>query len=112
MGWPLQHDAAWWDALVLDEGDPAEFTAETGARTFALSEIMVSAEHTGQGLARALHDELLRGRTEQRATLLVNPDNERAYARYRKWGWYRVGRQRPSWEGSPVFDVLMRELPL
>ncbi|MGW1739720.1 GNAT family N-acetyltransferase [Nocardia sp. NPDC001965] len=111
-GWPLQSGAAWWDALVLDDRDPVEFTAETGDRTFALSEIMVCAEHTGRGLARALHDELLAGRPEQRATLLVEPDNERAYARYRKWGWYRVGWQRPGWADAPRFDVLMRDLPL
>ncbi|MFQ6226820.1 GNAT family N-acetyltransferase [Nocardia sp. NPDC002869] len=111
-GWPLQPGAAWWGGLQLDEGDPAEFTAETGARTFALSEIMVCTEHTGHGLARALHDELLRGRGERRATLLVEPDNERAYARYRKWGWYQVGRLRPRWDDAPIFDVLMRDLPL
>ncbi|MGI5220131.1 GNAT family N-acetyltransferase [Nocardia sp. CA-290969] len=111
-GWPLPPGAAWWNGLRLDDGDHEEFTAETGDRTFALSEIMVCAEHTGRGLARALHDELLRGRSEQRATLLVEPDNERAYARYRKWGWYRVGWLRPSWEDAPRFDVLMHDLPL
>ncbi|WP_280397361.1 GNAT family N-acetyltransferase [Nocardia carnea] len=116
-GWPLRPTGAGWEGLHLDDGglddrDLAEFTAETGDRTFALSEIMVCAEHTGRGLARALHDELLRGRSEQRATLLVEPDNERAYARYRKWGWYRVGWLRPSWEDAPRFDVLMHDLPL
>lgn len=111
-GWPLQPGAAWWGGLHLDDGDRGEFTAETGSRTFALSEIMVATEHTGRELARALHDELLRGRPEERATLLVEPDNERAYAAYRKWGWVRVGWLRPSWEDAPKFDVLIRELPL
>lgn len=116
-GWPLRPGAAGWGGLHLDDGglddgDLDEFSAETGDRTFALSEIMVCAEHTGRGLARALHDELLRARSEQRATLLVEPDNERAYQRYRTWGWYRVGWLRPNWEDAPTFDVLMHNLPL
>ncbi|WP_328392112.1 GNAT family N-acetyltransferase [Nocardia sp. NBC_00416] len=110
-GWPLTPDTGWWRGFQPDEGVDPEFTAETGARTFALSEIMVCAEHTGRGLARALHDELLRGRAESRATLLVDPENERAYRAYQNWGWSRVGTLRPSWQGAPTFDVLIRDLP-
>ncbi|WP_024800641.1 GNAT family N-acetyltransferase [Nocardia sp. BMG51109] len=111
-GWPLSPTAGWWTNLRLDEGegDRAEFTTENGTRTFALSEIMVSEEHTGQGLAHALYDELLRGRTEQRVTLLVEPDNTRAYTAYRKWGFRRVGSLRPSWPGAPTLDVLVHNL--
>ncbi|WP_280244962.1 GNAT family N-acetyltransferase [Nocardia abscessus] len=109
-GWPLTAKAAWWDGLRLDEGDHTAFTAENGSRTFALSEIMVRKQFTGRGIARALHDELLAGRPEQRATLLVRPDNHRAYDNYRRWGWYRVGTLRPSWPEAPQFDVLMRGL--
>ncbi|MGY1927868.1 GNAT family N-acetyltransferase [Nocardia gipuzkoensis] len=109
-GWPLTAKTAWWDGLRLDEGDHTAFTAENGSRTFALSEIMVRKQFTGRGIARALHDELLAGRPEQRATLLVRPDNHRAYDNYRRWGWYRVGTLRPSWPEAPRFDVLMRGL--
>lgn len=108
-GWPLNADSRWWNGLRLDAEDP-EFITEDGARTFALSEIMVVREHTGRGHARALHDELLDGRRERRATLLVNPTNEHAYMRYRKWGWFQVGVLRPDWEGAPTFDVLIRSL--
>ncbi|SUE31170.1 Acetyltransferase (GNAT) family [Nocardia farcinica] len=111
-GWPLGPHNVWWGGLTLDDDDPAEFTAEDGTRTFALSEIMVCQEWTGRGLARALHDELLSGRREQRATLLVEPENERAYARYRKWGWSRVGMLTPGWPDAPTFDVLIRSLPV
>ncbi|MEU4310991.1 GNAT family N-acetyltransferase [Nocardia sp. NPDC024068] len=111
-GWPLRPGAAGWDGVQLDDADAAQFTAEDGHRTFALSEIMVCSGHSGRGIARALHDELLRGRPEQRATLLVEPDNERAYARYRKWGWYRVGWLRPGWDDAPIFDALILDLPL
>lgn len=109
-GWPLVPGSAWWQHLVLDDGDLAEFTAETGRRTFALSEIMVCAEYAGRGLARRLHDELLGSRTESRATLLVDPANQRAYGRYLSWGWQRVGTLRPSWDDAPEFDVLLRDL--
>ncbi|WP_040700555.1 GNAT family N-acetyltransferase [Nocardia vinacea] len=110
-GWPLQESTAWWGGLQLDEGDAADFTAENGSRTFALSEIMVRSELTGRGIAHALHDELLGHRAEQRATLLVRPDNTRAYTTYHNWGWYRVGTLTPSWPDAPTFDVLIRDLP-
>ena len=109
-GWPLTSDSHWWSGLQLDEGDLATFTAETGSRTFALSEIMVRAEFTGHSLAHALHDELLTGRAEARATLLVRPTNRRARSAYVRWGWSRVGALRPTWPGAPEFDALMRQL--
>lgn len=109
-GWPLHEGTAWWGGLQLDDGDRAEFTAEDGHRTFALSEIMVRYELTGRGIAHALHDKLLGGRPERRSTLLVRPDNVRAYDTYRKWGWYRVGTLRPSWPDAPIFDVLIHDL--
>ncbi|MBF6135896.1 GNAT family N-acetyltransferase [Nocardia otitidiscaviarum] len=109
-GWPLPPNTRWWEGLTLDEGDIDAFTVEDGARTFALSEIMVCQEYTGHGLARRLHDELLGSRSEQRATLLVEPDNTRAYAAYRKWGWRKVGSLRPHWPDAPQFDVLLYPL--
>ncbi|WP_280335521.1 GNAT family N-acetyltransferase [Nocardia wallacei] len=109
-GWPLGPNSGWWRGLRLDGGDAGEFTAEDGFRTFALSEIMVCAEYAGRGLAHALHDELLGARSERRATLLVEPDNLRAYNAYRRWGWHRVGSLQPSWPGAPSLDVLIREL--
>lgn len=109
-GWPLPAEAPWWKGLQLDDGDIEAFTAEDGSRTFALSEIMVVSELTGRGIAHALHDELLGNRPESRATLLVRPENLRAYATYRKWGWYRVGTLQPSWPDAPTFDVLIHDL--
>ncbi|MFF2550732.1 GNAT family N-acetyltransferase [Nocardia sp. NPDC058058] len=109
-GWPLGTETRWWANLELDEGNYDGFTVEDGTRTFALSEIMVRTEFTGRGIAHALHDELLSTRPEQRATLLVEPDNIRAYTAYRKWGWERVGVLRPSWPNAPQFDALIRTL--
>lgn len=107
-GWPLPTGARWWDGLLTDLGEG--FTEETGERTFALSEIMVASEWEGRGAGRALHDELLGARPEQRATLLVSPTNDRAYTAYRRWGWECVGQLRPGWPDAPTFDVLMRDL--
>lgn len=48
---------------------------------------MVRQAWTGRGIAHALHNEILSGRQEQRATLLVEPDNPTAYRAYINWGW-------------------------
>jgi hypothetical protein len=111
FGWPLGADTAWWYGLVLDPGQPENFTAENGARTFALSELMVDKKYTGQGIAGILYRGLLADRPEQRVTWLVNPTNP-AYAIYRHWGAHQVGTLKPSWDGAPRFDVLIVDLPL
>ena len=111
-GWPLSSTATtgWWAGL-LDEPEPG-FTVEDGARTFALSEIMVCSDYVGHGIAHALHDELLKDRPERRATLLVEPDNITARRAYLHWGWQHVAQLRPGWDHAPLFDVLVRPLPL
>ena len=111
-GWPLDQarGAGWWRGLI-NEPEPG-FTAEDGKRTFALSEIMVCEPYTGQHIAHALHDALLNGRSEARATLLVNPANEKAYGVYLRWGWRKVAQLRPHWPGAPLFDVLILPLPV
>lgn len=108
-GWPLAAGTDWWTGLV---SEPEQgFTQEDGTRTFALSEIMVRHAWTGQGIAHALHDELLRERDEKRGTLLVRPANTFAYRAYTRWGWRQVARLRPEWPDSPMFDVLILPLP-
>lgn len=107
-GWPLTEHTRWWEGLVA-EPEP-DFTRETGHRTFALSEIMVSQEYAGKGVAHALHDHLLAARTEPRATLLVEPENTRAYRAYSHWGWFKVAQLCPHWDNAPTFDVLIFDL--
>ncbi|GAA2095751.1 GNAT family N-acetyltransferase [Actinomadura alba] len=109
-GWPLGPEARWWTGLQM-EPEP-EFTREDGTRTFALSEIMVCKARTGHGIAHALHDELLKGRREKRATLLAEPGNVTAYRAYTAWGWKHVAQLRPGWPNAPLFDVLIFPLPL
>jgi ribosomal protein S18 acetylase RimI-like enzyme len=107
-GFPLPAQARWWRGLQTPV--PDEELRETGDRTFAISELMVRPPWRRQGMARSLHDELLAGRGEERATLLVRPDNAPAQAAYAKWGWHKIGEVRPSWQGAPLYDALI--LPL
>ena len=112
-GWPLTAKASetgWWAGL-LEQPEPG-FTEEDGHRTFALSEIMVRQDLASRGIAHALHDELLRARPEQRATLLVEPDNITARRAYLHWGWKPVSRLRPGWDNAPLFEVFILPLPL
>jgi GNAT superfamily N-acetyltransferase len=107
-GWELKPDSAWWHGLVAEPG----FTPEDGIRTFGFSELMVSKRWTGRGIAHALHDELLRERPEDRASLLAQPENTTVYRIYTRWGWRKVGQLRPGWPDAPLFDVLILPLPL
>lgn len=109
-GWPLGPGTGWWDGL-LTETEPG-FTDEDGTRTFALSEIMVREDLTGQGIAHTLHNQLLAARPETRATLLVEPDNTTAYRAYTRWGWHKAAQLRPNWPDAPIWDVLILPLPL
>ncbi|MEU7618963.1 GNAT family N-acetyltransferase [Micromonospora rifamycinica] len=106
-GFPLAPDTRWWDGI--EEPVPVGFTEEDGHRTFAICELLVRAPWRRQGIARALHDDLVRSRHEKRMTLLARPDNGPAQAAYRSWGWRTVTRLRPGWPDAPLFDVLLRD---
>ncbi|MGH3772189.1 MAG: GNAT family N-acetyltransferase [Pseudonocardiaceae bacterium] len=107
-GWPLTEHSRWWEGL-LSEPEPG-FTHENGRRTFSFSEIMVSQEWAGKGVAHALHDHLLSVRPESRASLLVEPENTRACRAYLHWGWRKIAQLCPDWDNSPTFDVLILAL--
>ncbi|WP_320064997.1 GNAT family N-acetyltransferase [Micromonospora sp. RTGN7] len=105
-GFPLPAETGWWTGM--QEPVPAGFsTDEDGRRTFGISELMVASGWRRRGIARTLHDELLSGRAEKRATLLADPDNAPAQAAYRSWGWQKISKLRPNWEHAPTFDVLL-----
>lgn len=109
FGYALPVNARWWEGLTT----PAEegFTDETGDRTFALNELMVVPDQQGRGVAHAMHDDLLGGRSEERATLLVREDNVSAQQAYARWGWQKVGKLRP-YPDSPHFDAMILPLPI
>lgn len=91
FGYPLPAgDTYWWNGLRphREEG----FAEETGQRTFVLAEIEVRQAWQSRGVGKRLHDELLAGRNEERATLASNPKAGETHAIYRNWGWQRVGQ--------------------
>lgn len=108
FGVTLLPTTPWWRNLTtpLDEA----VTQEYPNRTFALVELLVRASWRRQHIAEAIHGRLLDNRVEERATLTVLPAAEAAQAAYRKWGWQLVARKRNPLPGSPVFDVMVRQL--
>jgi GNAT superfamily N-acetyltransferase len=123
-GLPLRPSTSWWKDLTTQL--PGSVTAEYPGRTFALTELLVRPSWRRQGIGRALHDLILDGRAEERATLTVPPGAAAAQAAFRSWGWRRLARTRgqdpgapgaPSGQGGqgghsvPVLDVLLTALP-
>lgn len=107
LGHTIPAGSRWWQGL-RGNVDQALLT-ETGHRTFAVNEVMVRSAWRRRGYARALHDALLHDRPEERAILLVLPDNTAAQAAYRSWGWYKLGELQP-FDDAPVYDAMVREL--
>lgn len=103
-----QVSATWWDGAL--EAIPDEITTEFEGRTLGVIDMMVRAEWRRCGVASALHSHLLVDRTEERATLLVDPINEPALAAYAKWGYAHVGRIQP-FPDMPKFHALVKPLP-
>jgi ribosomal protein S18 acetylase RimI-like enzyme len=107
LGYTLPAASQWWRGLRA-EVDP-DLLREDGHRTFAVTEIMVLADHRRRGYAGQLHDALVSDRDEQRATLLVLPDNAPAKAAYESWGWFKLGELQP-FDDAPVYDAMMLDL--
>jgi GNAT superfamily N-acetyltransferase len=108
-GMPLRPSTSWWRDLTTPL--PDEVTAEPPGRTFALTELLVRASWRRQGIGRELHDLVLGGRPEERATAFVLPAAAPAQQAFRGWGWRKVARTRDPRPGSPVCDVLVLALP-
>src|SRR5262249_55037326 len=64
-----------------------------------------------QGIARALHDLLLAGRPQERATLTVLPAATPAQRAFPAWGWRKVARTHGSRPRPPVCDLLLPTPP-
>jgi len=87
---------------------PEEVSAEYPGRTFALADLLDRASWRRQGIGQALHDLILAGRPEERATLTVLPAAIPAQYAFQKWGWRKVARTRL----PALSDVLIIKLPL
>jgi ribosomal protein S18 acetylase RimI-like enzyme len=92
-----------------DVTDATEDVSGLGVGTFGLCEIMVRELYRGTGVARALHDELMTGRPEVRASLLVDESHPRVRDTYRRWGYRTVARLRPSAE-APQYEAMVLDL--
>jgi len=107
-GMPLRPSTDWWRHLTT--ALPEAATAEHPGRTFAVADLLVRASWRRQGIGRALHDLLLAGRPEERATLTVLPTAAAAQQAFHSWGWRKVARTRDPRPGSPLHDVLLISL--
>jgi hypothetical protein len=108
FGVTLQPSTPWWNNLTTPL--PPEITTERPGRTFALVELLVREPWRRQHVAQGMHDLLLEDRPEERATLTVLPAAAPAQAAYREWGWRKVAQKRNPLPGSPLFDVLVKQL--
>ena len=76
---------------------------------YVFREFAVRPDRQRLGYGRLIHDELLRGRPEQAAHLLLRKDNDAARAAYRSWGWLPAGEVKP-FDDSPTFDAMALDL--
>jgi GNAT superfamily N-acetyltransferase len=109
FGSPIARSEDIWKAVAANL--PNIPAADTSAPVFIFREFQVHPDHQGRGYGRALHDALLASRPERLAHLSVRPDNVRARGAYFSWGWRKLGEHRP-YPDWPVFETLVRELPL
>lgn len=107
-GVTLQRGSTWWWA-GSEQQLPDDFTAETGDRTIGIFEIMVRRPWRKKGVSTCLHEELLRGRREQRSTLLVEEKHPGVRAVYERWGYRSIAKLQPQPQ-SPRYDVMVLEL--
>lgn len=108
-GTTLTTATSWWDGF--QQPVSPDVTREWPGRTFAVIDLAVQKSARRLGIGRRLLDTLLDSRSEQRATLAVQPQAEDTHAFYRAiGGWHLVGRQDTPASVSPEFDVYIREL--
>jgi GNAT superfamily N-acetyltransferase len=108
-GMPLRPATSWWKDVTT--ALPAGLTTEHAGRTFAVTDLLVRPSWRRQGIAASLHDLLLAGRTEERATLVLPPGATAAQQALRAWGWQKIAHTRGPGPDSPVLDMLIIPLP-
>jgi hypothetical protein len=108
FGVTLAPTTPWWQNALTPL--PEEMTHERVGRTFAFVELLVRRLWRRRHIAETIHTQLLHNRHEERATLTVLPAAMAAQTAYAKWGWRKVAQKRNPLPGSPVFDVMVKEL--
>jgi GNAT superfamily N-acetyltransferase len=108
FGVPLRPATSWWRDLTAPL--PEELTAEHPGRTFALAELTVRAAWRRQGIGRDLHDLILDGRAEDRATAAIPVAAVPAQGAYQRWGWRKAARKHAEPPAAALLDVLLLDL--
>jgi GNAT superfamily N-acetyltransferase len=94
---------------VIDPISPGVYEYGVGRESFGLCEIMMRTPWRGKGIARAIHDDLMRERSEKRASLFVDREHPRVRATYERWGYRWVAGSQP-FPDSPLYDVMVLDL--
>jgi GNAT superfamily N-acetyltransferase len=100
-GAPATPGKEWWAEHWVPEG------AETS--TFSISELAVGPRWRKAGEGQRLLEQLLDGRPEAIAVLLVDSAHTKVVAKYKEWGYLSVGDQRP-FPDSPLYEVMVKVL--
>jgi len=110
FGHNLTATTGWWEGALTPLPPVA---TERPQRTFAVIELAVRKPFRRRGVAQRMHEELLAEVRADRVTLLVRPEPEAGPAQraYAAWGYDKIGQIRP-WPEAPVYDALLRPLPL
>lgn len=107
-GFTVPPDTKRWSRLM--EPVSVQMTSEWPGRTFLLFDYAVRNGYRGRGIGRTLHDALLGSRTEERATLTVQPMATDTKRIYEHWSWYQVGQvEGGPTAAAPTFDVYLRD---
>ncbi|WP_459250997.1 GNAT family N-acetyltransferase [Streptomyces youssoufiensis] len=80
-----------------------------GVPVIGLSELLVLKEWRKTGTSQRLHDAVVSSRGDEVATLLVDVAHPKVVELYERWGYEKVGEQKP-FEDSPVFDIMVKRL--
>ncbi len=108
FGFGIAPSGTWWGGFCGEVPQEVREPTKQG-QVFAISELMVRPAWRRRGIARLLHDNLLEGRREILATILVDPANTPARTAYYSWGWKKIGDIQP-FENSPIFESLAKFL--
>ncbi|MEU6059689.1 GNAT family N-acetyltransferase [Streptomyces sp. NPDC047097] len=102
-GAPATPMREWWREHVRK--------APEDTRTFSYSELAVRTEYRRIRAAELVTRALLERRDEDLVVLLVDTEHPRVQALYETWGFRKVGERQP-FPDSPVYAVMLTELPL
>ena len=108
FGVTLQPTSPWWHNL-LEPLSEAVATEHPGRTSPSWNSWSAMPGEDSTSLKRCMTCSFSAGRRNE-PTLTVLPAAIPAQRAYAKWGWHHVARKRNPLPGSPVFDVLVKDL--